>query len=123
MVTLRTTTVWVAKDGAEFTSQEEAVGYENGLEVTKAEQLEKYHRTFSYKTLMEKHTLQEEGVWQVHGEDDNAGLSGPHYEPLLGTYEGKLEDVIKVAVMLPGFWAWGAGGRIKKSEPTKIIKV
>jgi hypothetical protein len=92
--------------------------------VTKVNQRVKdYERTYSYKSLREKHTLDETGVWKVVGEDPNCDMGGPHHQPFLGYYEGKLEDVIKTAVMLPGFWAWGGGGDITKETPPGVKKV
>jgi hypothetical protein len=83
--------------------------------------LERFKTTWSYKDLLEKHSLQEVGVWLVLGEDSNADLGGHPYEPELGMFEGKLEDIVAYAVELPHFWQWGAGGSINKiNPPTKI---
>lgn len=69
---------------------------------------------YSGKELLKKHCLDEFGQWQVFGEDPNCDLGGHHYEPPLGVFAGKLEDIIKHAVNLSGFWQWGGGGRIEK---------
>jgi hypothetical protein len=83
--------------------------------------LERFRNTWSYKHLLEKHSLQEVGIWRVRGEDPNCDFGGHHYQPDLGTFEGKLEDIIAYAVDLPSFWQWGAGGDITKiSAPMKI---
>lgn len=74
--------------------------------------VDKYLRTFSGKNL--KYKMEEEGLWQVFGEDPNCDLGGSHHEPDLGFFSGKLKDVIATAVLLPNFWTWGGGGRIKK---------
>jgi hypothetical protein len=77
--------------------------------------------SFSGKTLLSKHRLDEDGLWKILGEDSNPDLGGTHYEPELGIVEGRLGDVIKYAVDLTGFWAWGSGGRIVKIEtPIRI---
>lgn len=70
--------------------------------------------SYSGRQLLQKHSLSEEGIWQVYGEDSNADLHGSHHQPLLGIYQGKLQDVIRHAVLMSGFWQWGAGGDIKK---------
>lgn len=88
---------------------------------TKASALEQYKNTYSYKNLLQKHNLSESGLWKVRGEDPNCDFGGHHYQPELGTFEGKLEDVIAYAVTLKGFWQWGAGGDISKvGAPIKI---
>lgn len=77
--------------------------------------------SYSGKTLLSKHSLEEDGLWKILGEDSNPGLGGSHYEPELGIVEGRLDDVIKYAVDLKGFWTWGGGGRIVKIEtPIRI---
>ena len=85
---------------------------------------ERYEATDSYRKLTIKHNIQnEEGVWQIYGEDPNCDLAGYHKEPLLETVEGKLTNVIDYAVALKGFWSWGGGGRIEKvtiKKPKKI---
>ena len=48
--------------------------------------------------------LNEYGIWCVRGEDPNPDLGGSHSEPVIGYFEGKLDDVIHVAVELPSFW-------------------
>jgi len=85
--------------------------------------IDEFLRTYSGKNLLTNHTLQEEGVWDVFGEDPNCDFGGSHHTPYLGTYEGKLENVLKVAVRLDRFWSWGGGGNIKKNEIPKIIKI
>ena len=83
--------------------------------------LERFRKTWSYKHLLEKHSLQEVGIWRVRGESPNCDMGGHHYQPDLGTFEGKLEDIIAYAVDLPSFWQWGSGGDITKiSAPVKI---
>lgn len=76
--------------------------------------------TYSGKKLLESHSLSETGTWRILGEDPNCDFGGPHHSPFLGTVEGKLEDVIRYAVELPGFWQWGFGGSIEKVEVKKI---
>jgi hypothetical protein len=78
--------------------------------------LERFQKTYSYRHLIKTHSLEEQGTWQVFGEDRNTELAGQRQIPYLGTYEGSLKDVIDTAVDLPEFWDWGYGGSIKKIE-------
>lgn len=83
--------------------------------------LDRYKHTYRYRALVKQHSLSEVGTWEVHGEDPNCDFGGHHYEPKLGIFEGKLEDIVAYAVTLPSFWQWGAGGSITKvSTPVKI---
>ena len=70
--------------------------------------------TYYGKRLLENHSLNESGMWQIFGEDPNCELAGPHHMPDLGIVEGKLKDVIEHAVNLSSFWCWGGGGEIRK---------
>ena len=72
--------------------------------------LEKYFNSYHYRNNPIPHD--QEGVWRVRGEDPNCDYSGPHYMPELGIYSGKFIDVATLAVELPKFWTWGAGGEI-----------
>ena len=50
----------------------------------------------------------------MFGEDSNCDWGGPHHEPYLGTYTGKLGKVLNEVTKLPYFYTWGGGGTIKK---------
>jgi hypothetical protein len=76
--------------------------------------------SYSGVELLKKHSLSEYGIWRVRGEDPNCDWGGSHHQPDLGSYEGKLQDVIRVAVELPGFWQWGAGGDITRTNIEKV---
>jgi hypothetical protein len=78
---------------------------------------------YSGKELIKKHSLDENGVWEVRGEDPNCDLGGHHHQPLLGYFEGTLEKVLLTAVNLSGFYSWGGGGDIKKVEKTLVTKL
>lgn len=83
--------------------------------------LEKYRGTWCYKDTITKHALTEYGVWKILGEDPNCDLGGHHHMPELGLVEGTLDEVIKYAVDLSGFWHWGSGGKVVKvGKPLKI---
>lgn len=84
---------------------------------------EKYKNTYSGKKLLEAHALAEVGVWEVRGEDPNCDFGGAHHQPLLGYFEGKLEDVVRYAVELPNFWEWGSGGSIRLHKQPLITKI
>lgn len=82
---------------------------------------DKFLNTYSGEKLLEKHSLDEEGVWRILGEDPNCDFGGHHYRPELDIVTGCLRDVIAYAVELPDFWQWGAGGGIiKQPMPKKI---
>ena len=87
------------------------------------DKLEVYRSTYAYKSLMEIYHLDEEGLWQVRGEDPNCDLGGHHHQPNLGVYAGKLKDVLAAAVMMNGFWQWGGGGSIVKIDVKNINDV
>lgn len=82
-----------------------------------------YLATYNGRELLKKYHPNTQGIWVVHGEDPNCDLGGHHHEPLLGYFEGRLEDVVAKVVMLPGFWQWGGGGRIEPREEPLITKV
>jgi hypothetical protein len=87
------------------------------MSLSKQKQQEKYEdylRTYSGRRLLEQHSLEESGVWQVFGEDPNCDFGGHHHEPFLGLIEGALDDVIREAVQYGNFWQWGYGGKIVK---------
>lgn len=70
-----------------------------------------------------QYSANEEGIWEVFGEDENCDLGGPHHQPFLGRFEGRFIDVLTHAVALPAFYTWGGGGEIKKHEPIITHKV
>ncbi len=84
------------------------------------DKIERFLSTYSGKALLEKHSLSDTGIWNVRGEDPNCDMGGHHHQPDLGTFDGKLSDIISMAVDMPSFWSWGAGGDIR---PVSIKKV
>lgn len=74
--------------------------------------LEKYLSGWSYKG--NPIPLDKVGLFRVRGEDSNPDFSGSHYQPELGIFRGKFEDVASYAVEISGFWQWGAGGSIEE---------
>jgi len=92
--------------------------------MSKQSKYERFLGTYYGKNLLEKYSLDQEGLWQILGEDPNCDFGGYHYQPDLGIVEGKLRDVIDYAVELPGFWTWGGGGDIRlRNAPKKINPV
>ena len=69
--------------------------------------------TNSGKDLLKKHRLDENGIWEVRGEDSKYAMGGSHYMPVLGYYQGTLNEVVDIAVDSAGFWQWGGGGDIQ----------
>ena len=75
--------------------------------------LEKYLSGWSYKS--NPIPLDKVGIFRVKGEDPNPDFGGSHYQPELGVFRGKFEDVASYAVEIPGFWrGWGSGGSIEE---------
>lgn len=81
---------------------------------------DRYMNSYFCRRMLEKHSLDEIGQWEIYGEDPNCDFGGHHHSPYLETVEGSLDSVIDYAVQLPGFWQWGAGGEIIKTEVKKI---
>ena len=79
-----------------------------------SKKFEDFMQTYSGRNL--KYPLDTVGLWEVLGEDPNCDWGGTHYQPRLGVYEGKLRDIIELAVEMSGFWSWGAGGDFRKVE-------
>jgi hypothetical protein len=82
--------------------------------------LERFKSQYAYGELVKKHKMDEYGFWKIRGADNNPDFGGSHYQADLGTFEGKLEDIINYAVTLPGFWSWGSGDIDKVNKPIKI---
>ena len=116
-------TKYVANDGSEHETEAAAIRHENAIESDKKSKFKNFMNSYNGKALAEQHSLNEIGIWQVKGEDPNCDFGGSHHEPDLGLYEGRLETIIQIAILLPGFWSWGGGGRIVKTEIKKPIKV
>ena len=87
----------------------------------KQNNFDRYMQTYAGKHI--GYPMSEVSVWLVKGEDANCDMGGSHYQPTLGYFEGKLEDVIRYAVELPNFWQWGGGGSFEKAVPPNVIKV
>lgn len=89
----------------------------------KPSNLDKFLQTTEGKNLIKNHTLTENGVWEVFGEDPNCDLHGSHTMPRLGAFEGELRKVLTHVVELPGFWQWGSGGRVTKYDTPAVTKI
>jgi hypothetical protein len=85
---------------------------------TTEERIQAYRQAYAGKKLLEKYSLETYGIWRIRGEDPNADLHGPHHQPDLGIFEGRLIDVIEYAVDHHNFWQWGAGGDIEYIGPS-----
>jgi hypothetical protein len=115
------TVTYTCSDGKEFGTETAAQKHEDELSRKSEACYEQWLRTsYSGKKLLEKHSLNETGTWRIRGEDPNCDFGGAHYQPDLGTVEGKLDDVIRYAVKLSGFYTWGSGGDITKVEIKKV---
>ena len=120
-MTITKTVTYTCSDGKTFTDENLANKHENELAQRSEAQYEQWTSTsYSGKKLLAKHSLNEVGTWRIRGEDPNCDFGGAHYQPELGTVEGRLEDVIRYAVKLPDFYTWGNGGDILKVEIRKL---
>ncbi len=81
----------------------------------------KYKSGYSYTT--NKYPDDQEGVWEVRGEDPNCDWGGHHHPPYLGTFSGKYIDVVTMAVNMSSFWTWGSGGEIKAVKIKKVDSI
>lgn len=125
-MTITKTIVYTCCDGKEFYDIKLAEQHEAEIKRKTENLYDEWIRTsYGAKRLFEKHSLSETGVWRIRGEDPNPDFGGHHYQPELGTVEGKLEAVILYAVNLPGFYTWGGGGTIEKVEikPVYLISM
>lgn len=112
---------YTCSDGKVFDNEIAARKYEEELSRKSEARYEQWIRTSNGgRRLLQKHALNEFGTWRIRGEDPNCDFGGAHYQPELGTVEGKLDDVIKYAVKLSGFYTWGSGGDITKVEIKKL---
>ena len=75
------------------------------------------------KFLQDNDNLDEVGAWNIHGEDPNCEMGGPHSNPLLETVEGTYRNACLYAVTLSGFYQWGAGGYVRRTSNKTIKKV
>lgn len=110
-------------DGKVFDTAAEAHRHEESLLPREESNYQKFLKTWNGQKLLKEHSLTDEGIWEVCGEDPNCDLGGHHYQPYIGTVDGVLEDVIRWAVMQKNFWQWGAGGTIERKRVQKVIKV
>lgn len=85
-----------------------------------SEQYAQFMQTYSGQELLKKHSLDEEGTWEILGEDPNYDFGGHHHNPQLGIYTGRLRDIIDMAVEMRSFSTWGGGGLIRKVNITKV---
>lgn len=81
---------------------------------------EKYLNSYDGRRLLKVYSLEEYGVWRVHGEDPNCDFGGYHYQPYLFTAKGNLRDVINKAVKHPSWYTWGGGGSIDRIEIVEV---
>lgn len=107
-------TKYESEDGKLFDTIHACLEHEQSLVSKADEAYTRFINTFRGRLLTKNHRLNEAGTWQVCGEDPNCDMGGSHHNPYLATYSGTLENVIRKAVTLHGFWQWGAGGDIKK---------
>ncbi len=85
--------------------------------------LENYRNSYAYGELLKTHSLSDEGLWNIYGEDPNCDFGGHHHTPFLEQVDGKLGDVVVYATTLPRFFQWGSGGRIEAVVRKNVRKI
>jgi hypothetical protein len=111
--------VFITSDGTEFTERNAAELHEIKLNGEKLDRIEKYLRNRHKSDI---YPLNEEGIWEVRGEDPNCDLGGHHHEPLIGHFKGKFKNVLEYAVSHKDWFVWGIGGSIKKINVIPIME-
>lgn len=101
----------------------ELAAAERDLETTTETKYERFRHTYNGTKLYERYQPHERGTWHVTGEDENTSICGAHVQPDLGYFEGTLDQVVRHAVELPKFWAWGGGGDIVKVSANVVTKL
>ena len=69
------------------------------------------------------YTPDEQGVWQIFGEDPNCDFGGHHHQPLLDTVSGTYKEVVEYALTLENFYTWGGGGEVRKLRISTMQEV
>lgn len=71
--------------------------------------LAEFRNDYNGNKLFEKHSLDEQGIWQIMGADTNCDMGGSHHMPDLGLHTGTLREVLELAFSIPAFRSWGFG--------------
>ena len=111
--------VWQSEDGEKTGTRQEVQQYEDNLPTKEEKAFLQVKSTWWFRER-NKHSLNQKGTWLVKGEDPNCDFGGHHHQPTLGYFEGSLEQVMRKACTLPGFWTWGHGGDIELVSTTKL---
>lgn len=109
-------TSWVASDGSEFDSEQDARTYEAKLDKEAKDAMMKYYHGFDAKNNHANRLVSEMGVWEIRGEDPNPDFGGHHSNPYIATVSGSFARAVEFAVRQKGWFTWGAGGTIRKIE-------
>lgn len=126
MITSNTT--YTTSDGQTFVDLWDAKRHELSLEIeaeSKRLDISQAAASYLYSTyngqkLLSNHSLDEEGIWEIRGEDPNCDMGGYHNEPSLKTVMGSLRKAVELGVTLKGFYQWGGGGRFTKIDINKL---
>lgn len=83
-------------------------------------EVDRYLNTYTGKRLLDHHKMDDEGTWEIFGEDPNCDMGDSHHQPHLATVSGKLIKAIEYATSLSGFYTGGSGGNIRKTNVVKV---
>ena len=78
--------------------------------------------SWSGQRVLKTSSLDTVGYWKIKAADTNCDWGGAHYQADLGVVYGKLEDVIRYAILIPSFWSWGPGDIEVYAAPPLITK-
>lgn len=78
------------------------------------------HYLKSYHYQHNAYSVNEEGIFEVRGEDPNCDFGGPHHQPLLFVAQGKFIDILTRAVKTNNWMTCGSGGTITKLKIDKV---
>lgn len=111
--------VWLTSDNKTWDKEHLAIAHEAELKSKLQTKFSDFLNGWSGRDLLKSSRLTDTGNWVIYGEVEDPGpFGGP--PQVIGHLEGKLEDVIRAAIQMPGFYTWGGGGSIK---PFKIESV
>ena len=109
-------TTYTTSDDKVFDNFADAENHEASLVDSLEFKLKQYLESYSGKRLFQTHSLDEQGVWKILGEDPNCDFGGHHHQPHLSTVSGTLNQAIQYAIKLDRFYTRGSGGDIVKLD-------
>ena len=82
-------TVFQTDDGVIFKDKNLALDHERFINNKHTQKKQDFLNRYSGKKLLDKHSLDEYGIWEVRGESPNCDFSGSHYQSYFKSYSIK----------------------------------